>query len=79
MHLRKKDWDINSLVSQISSISRQCSSPHNDGFTAFEIKKDLWELKFLVDEAISKAPKFSGEEEWLTEQEKKRIIKILKS
>lgn len=79
MHLKKKDWDVGGITSQIHSIARECSSPYNDGFTAFELKKDLYQIKFLVETALSKSPHFEGEEQWLTEQEKKRIINILKS
>jgi hypothetical protein len=80
MYLKKKDWDVSDIANQIRSLSRQCSNHHNDGFTAFELKKDLYLLKELVDGALSDAPDFGHiEEAWLTEQEQKRIIKILKS
>jgi hypothetical protein len=79
MHLKKKDWDVSDITSQIHSILRNCSSPYNDGFTQFELKKDLYQIKEILDLAIHQCPKFAGEEEWLTEQERKRIIKILKS
>jgi hypothetical protein len=75
----KKNWDVSNVAGQIYTMARECASPYNDGFTTFEIKKDLWELKFIVDQAIKNTPTFSGEEEWLTEQEQKRIIKHLKS
>jgi hypothetical protein len=80
MYLKKKDWDVGDIADQIRSLSRQCSSLHNDGFTAFELKKDLYLLQHLVNEAVSDAPDFGKlEQDWLTEQEKKRIINILKS
>ena len=79
MHLKKKDWSIENIVQQVRSLSRECSSHYNDGFTAFELKKDLYQIKFIIDDALKTSPDFSGEQEWLTEQEKKRIIKILKS
>ena len=79
MHLKKKDWSIENIAQQVHSLSRECSSHYNDGFTAFELKKDLYQIKFIIDDALKTAPDFSGEQEWLTEQEKKRIIKILKS
>jgi hypothetical protein len=79
MPLKKKDWDVSNITSQIHSIARHCSNPYNDGFTQFELKKDLYQIKEILDSAIHQCPKFSGEEAWLTEQEKKRIIKILKS
>lgn len=80
MHLKKKDWDIASIAKQVRSLSRECSSPYNDGFTAFHLKQDLYQLKQLIDTALSDSPDFGQlETDWLTEQEKKRIINILKS
>ena len=80
MYLKKKDWDISDIANQIRSLSRQCSSPHNDGFTSFELKKDLYLLQTLINEAVTDAPDFGKlEQDWLTDQEKKRIINILKS
>jgi len=76
----KKSWDVSDIVNQIHSISRECSSPYNDGFTAFELKKDLYIIKEIIDKSLNDAPDFGSiEQDWLTEQEKKRIIKILKS
>jgi hypothetical protein len=77
--MKKKNWDVGDLSSSIYGMARECASPYNDGFTAFEIKKELWELKFIIDRAIQNTPTFSGESQWLTEQEQKRIIKHLKS
>ena len=80
MTLKRKLWDVSSIASQLRSLSSQCANPHNDGFTAFELKKDLYQIKQLVDEALERAPNFGQlEQDWLTEQEKKRIINILKS
>ncbi len=76
----KKNWDVADIASQIHSLARECSSVYNDGFTSFECKKDLYQLKLIIDNALSEAPDFGElEQEWLTEQEQKRIIKILKS
>jgi hypothetical protein len=80
MHLKKKSWSIEDVANQLRALSRECSSPHNDGFTAFELKKDLYQIKELVDHALGSSPNFGElEQEWLTAQEQKRIIKILKS
>jgi len=76
----KKSWDISDITRQIHSLARECSSHYNDGFTSFECKKDLYQLKEIIDKAISDSPTFGEiETSWLTEQEQKRIIKILKS
>ena len=75
----KKSWDPADIANQIRSLSRECSSLYNDGFTSFECKKDLLLIKKLVDDALADAPNFGEmEERWLKEQEQKRIIKILK-
>jgi hypothetical protein len=75
----KKSWDVSSITSQIHSLSRECSSPYNDGFTAWGCKQDLLAIQQLVNDAIKNSPNFGTmEEEWLKEQEQKRIIKILK-
>jgi hypothetical protein len=80
MHLKKKSWSIEDVANQLRALSRECSSPHNDGFTAFELKKDLYQIKELVDHALGSSPNFGElEQQWLTNQEQKRIIKILKS
>lgn len=78
--LKKKSWSVDDIVRQINALSRECGSPYNDGFTSFECKKDLYQLKQIVDDALSRSPSFGdSEKEWLREQEKNRIIKHLKS
>jgi hypothetical protein len=76
----KKSWDLADIVNQIHSLSRECNSAYNDGFTSFEFKKELYILKNIIDHSINDAPDFGQlEKDWLQEQEKKRIINILKS
>jgi hypothetical protein len=79
MHMRKKSWDVGDITSQLHSISRECTSPHNDGFTAWGCKQDLYQIKFLVDDILTKCPQFGDLEiDFLKVEEQKRIIKILK-
>jgi hypothetical protein len=76
----KKNWEVGDITSQVHSLAREISSSYNDGFTQWNCKQDLYQIKQLVDQALSKSPHFGElEQQWLTEQEKKRIIKILKS
>jgi hypothetical protein len=76
----KKSWNEADIHRQIHAMARECASPYNTGFLTFEIKKDLYSLKELVDQALKDSPNFGQmEQDWLTEQEQKRIIKILKS
>ena len=75
----KKSWDEADITRQIHAMARECASSYNTGFLTFEIKKDLYQLKEIIDQALQDSPNFGDiEKEWLTEQEKKRIIKILK-
>jgi hypothetical protein len=76
----KKSWDVADITRQLHSLERECTSSYNDGFTAFELKKELYLIKEIVDRAMEQSPNFGDmEDQWLQEQEKKRIIKILKS
>jgi hypothetical protein len=75
----KKSWDVDSITSQIHTLSRECSSSHNDGYTAWGCKQDLLQIQALVNEAIKNSPFFGDlETDWLKIQEQKRIIKFLK-
>jgi hypothetical protein len=76
----KKNWNLADIANQIHSLSRECNSPYNDGFTSFEFKKELYLLKNIIDNSLKDAPDFGElEKDWLQSQEKKRIINILKS
>jgi hypothetical protein len=76
----KKNWEVTSITSQIHSLAREIQSPYNDGFTSWYAKQDLYQIKKIVDSALANSPDFGEmEQQWLLDQEKKRIIKILKS
>lgn len=76
----KKNWEVGDITSQVHSLAREISSPLNDGYTQWHCKQDLYQIKQLVDQALARSPDFGDlEQEWLQTQEKKHIIKILKS
>lgn len=76
----KKSWEVSDITSQVHSLAREISSPYNDGYTQWHCKQDLYQIKQLVDQALARSPDFGDlEQEWLQTQEKKHIIKILKS
>jgi hypothetical protein len=74
----KKSWDVANIAQQINAAAYECISPYNDGYTSFYTKQDLYRIKWLIDDALKRCPTYAGEDEWLREQEKKRVIKILK-
>lgn len=73
-----KRWSVEDIARQINSARYVCTDPRQDGFTTWGVKQDLYQIKWLVDEAIRQCPTFAPEEDWLREQEKKKVIKILK-
>jgi vancomycin permeability regulator SanA len=73
----RKPMDYNSVSHQIYIAGVELNSSRNDGFVAFEIKKDLYKLKFLLDQILERSPEFVGEQEFLTEQSKKQMWRQL--
>jgi hypothetical protein len=55
------------------------NDPYVTGWNNWPCKQDLYRVKFAVDEMLSNTSRFSGEEEWLLEQEKEKMWKVLKS
>jgi hypothetical protein len=74
----KKEWDMNAITHQIWAIRYEATSFRNDGWVSFDAKKDLYKLKWQIDEALQACGSFAGETEWLNEQEQNKIIEILK-
>jgi len=69
--------DIKGAKREVAKAATHIASPYNEGFTCWEIKKELWELKFALDEALERLTKFSGEEAWLEEQRLDRALNRL--
>ena len=75
----RKDWDMNAIRHQIWTMRHEATTPQNDGWVAFGVKQELYQLKWQIDQALADCSTFAGEDEWLREQEQERIINILKS
>ena len=72
--------DLATAVRVINSIKYDVCDMRMDGYVQWGAKQDLWRLKWILDEAMKECPNFSHvEEEWLKEQEQKKIIKYLKN
>jgi hypothetical protein len=52
----------------------EASDPRNDGWTASVCKKEIYQVKCLIEDIYRKLPTFVGEEEW----EKERAAELLK-
>jgi hypothetical protein len=74
----KLAYSIQDIETKIRSIYNECNNPRNDGYIAWGSKQDLYQIKWLVDDLLQKTSKFSGEDDWLKQQEQNKIINILK-
>jgi hypothetical protein len=73
----KFSYNITDAAREINAAAYDASNPKNDGFTAWGAKQDLYRLKWILEDALRRCPTFSLEEEWLREQDKKKVIKYL--
>lgn len=69
---------MNAITHQIWAIRAEAIDHRNTGWVSFDAKKDLYKLKWQIDEALQACGSFAGETEWLNEQEQNKIIEILK-
>jgi hypothetical protein len=76
----KFSYNITDAAREINAAANDASNSLNDGFIAWGAKQDLYRLKIILDDALSRCPNFgSVEDDWIREQEKKKVIKILKT
>ena len=73
------DWNVDKVIADCQKMYRGATDPYVTGFVNWPCKQDLYRVKFAVDEMLAKTSKFSGEDEWLLEQEKEKMWKVLKS
>jgi hypothetical protein len=73
----RKPMDYNSVHHQIYMAGVELNSPYNDGFITYEIKKDLYKLKWLLDEIMADSPTFADEEEFLKEHSQTKMWRTL--
>lgn len=68
-----------STVRTIRAIRHDACDMRVDSFLQWGAKQDLWRLKWILDQAIKDCPHFSAtEDDWLKEEEKKQVMRILK-
>ena len=74
----RKPMDYNNVHHQIYMAGVELHSGHNDGFTTWEIKKDLHRIKWLLDEIMADSPTYTEEKEFLDEHSKVKMWRTLK-
>jgi hypothetical protein len=73
-----KNWNVDRVIGECHQMYIGANDPYVTGWNNWPCKQDLYRVKFAVDEMLAKTSKFSGEKEWLLEQEKEQVWKILK-
>ena len=74
-----KNWDVDQVINTCQKMHAGATDPHLTGWVNWPCKQDLYRVKFAVDEMLKNTSKFSDEEEWLEEQEKEKVWKVLKN
>lgn len=74
-----KNWSVDQVISQCRQMYHGANDSHMTGWVNWPCKQDLYRVKFAIDEMLSKTSQFSGEDEWLLEQEQQRMWNVLKS
>lgn len=74
----RRPLDYTSVHHQIWMAGVEICSNKNDGFTQWEIKQDLYRLKYLIEGIMQSTPVFVGEPEFVRELEKEKIYHTLK-
>jgi hypothetical protein len=73
------NWDVNQVIGECRKMYAGANDPHMTGWNNWPCKQDLYRVKFAVDEMLEKTSMFGGEDEWLEEQEKEKVMRILKN
>ena len=73
----RKPLHYTDVRSQILTAGHELNDHHNDGFIQWEIKKELYRLKFLINEILTNSGSFVSEEEFLEEEAKRKTWSIL--
>lgn len=72
-----QQWDTDQIIRDLHRCAREINDHYNDGWTQWHCKQDLYRIKFELDQLLKISPHFSMEAEWLEEQQKQQVWKIL--
>ena len=73
-----KHYNIDEVLNECQKMYIGANDPYVTCWNNWPCKQDLYRVKFAVDEMLANTSRFTGEDEWLLEQEKEQVWKILK-
>jgi hypothetical protein len=71
-------WDVDQVISECQKMHHGATDPYVTGWNNWPCKQDLYRVKFAVDEMLKNTSRFTGEDEWLLEQEQEKMWNRLK-
>lgn len=66
----RKHLDYNTAHHNIYMAGVELHNDRNDGYIQWDIKQDLYRLKWLIDGILEDSPQFSDEEQFLKDHDK---------
>lgn len=72
-----KSWSVDEITTQLRACEFAMHDPRMTGYVTWECKKDIFRIKFLLDEILDNSPTYAGEQEWLEERAKEKTWKII--
>lgn len=70
-------YSIEQTINAIKATSRIVNDSQNVDYTRWGAKQDLYRIMWILEEELKRAPKFSIEVDWVKQEEKRKILKIL--
>ena len=71
------NYDLEKALAECKKMYYGATDANMTGWVNWPCKQDLYRVKFVVEDLLSKCPTFTDEESWLEEQEKQRVWRIL--
>jgi hypothetical protein len=72
-----RSWNVDQITVELNRCAAEMNDWRNDGYAQWHCKQDLYRVKFELDRLLKSSPHFSMEREWLAEQQKQQVWKIL--
>ena len=70
-------YSIEQTINAIKATSRVVNDSRHVDYTRWGAKQDLYRIMWVLEEELKRSPKFSIEDDWLKQEEKRKILKIL--
>lgn len=70
-------YDFYNIIAELSTIKSVAAYSHDKQLIK-SARQDLYQIRWYIDHIINQSPKFEGEDTWLDEQEKIKVLNYLR-